>query len=188
MIDAHGAEVEVEDEVVDVIRKTGRNGSKARAGENSRHRRQKRGPALTESNNNNSNFRVTTTTFNQFIMMNVHVLRALRAQRQFPAAFRRLSSISDPTPDAAPSSSSTNPPKAAPEPQKKKSWQDFQGTPPQTPSKVHWALSDVYEIGGTIPRAKSLFDQTSDNGMPYWSEDGVFLKIRTFGGSAIARL
>ncbi|TVY82095.1 Trimethyllysine dioxygenase [Lachnellula suecica] len=68
---------------------------------------------------------------------------------------------------------------------KKPSWQDFQGTTPQTPSKVYWALSDIYEVGGMIPRAASMYHQTGERGMPLWGEWGIPLKIREFGGASI---
>jgi hypothetical protein len=65
---------------------------------------------------------------------------------------------------------------------RKKSWQDFQGAPAQESSNVYWALSDIYEVGGIIPRAETENHQLSDGGMPLWGEWGIRLQIRTFGG------
>jgi hypothetical protein len=71
---------------------------------------------------------------------------------------------------------------------RKMDWRDYQGTPPQTPSKVHWALSDMYELGGVIPRGKDRYHTMGDGGLPLWGEWGVQLRIRTFGVLSICTM
>jgi hypothetical protein len=76
---------------------------------------------------------------------------------------------------------------ASPETGKKKSWQDFQGAPLQDSSNVYWALPNIYEVGGMIPRGSKIH-QTGDGGMPLWGEWGIRLEIRTSGGPYILKM
>jgi len=119
-------------------------------------------------------------------MMNVRVLRSFGARKVSCSITRRCFSSECKKNQAVPSSRGTPP--AAPPPKKFKKPRHesigMKGTsmpqpPAQAPSKVHWALSDVYDVGGVIPRSTGPDDRTSDRGLPLWGEWGVPLEIRT---------
>ncbi|TVY47682.1 Trimethyllysine dioxygenase [Lachnellula occidentalis] len=72
---------------------------------------------------------------------------------------------------------------SAPKTKLRPDWQDHLRFPAQAPSKVHWALSDVYDVGGVVPRSTGPADRKSDRGVPLWGEWGVPLELRTVGAS-----
>ena len=127
--------------------------------------------------------------------MNVHVARLRRAQKVLPGIIRRAFASAPNTPPSATNGSAiteharkiikrSN--KIASQLHKravKKEWLEY-----RKPSKVYWALTNIYEPGGLIPRAPDQYQLIDAWCRPLWGEWGVRLSIRTIGGPNVLTL